>query len=144
MTRIAEIPARAAALALVSLGLSGAEKPAAAEPEAIVVPSGQAITYLETVQATPGPEGLTTRFRFVAPGIARDAGGIDAEAAQEDMAWLCENFAVPRLPATGPIPSQVIISLADRAVPFGEAAPDVTQFFEAYSIDGGRCVWEPF
>ena len=31
-----------------------------------------------------------------------------------------------------------------RAVAFGEPAPEATQYFEAYSIDGDRCVWEPF
>jgi hypothetical protein len=27
-------------------------------------------------------------------------------------------------------------------VPFGEPAPEATQFFEGYRIDAGRCVWE--
>ncbi|MEZ5913987.1 MAG: DUF6497 family protein [Paracoccaceae bacterium] len=39
---------------------------------------------------------------------------------------------------------QVIISLAEAPVEFGVAAPEVAQFFEAYSRDGDRCVWEVF
>lgn len=108
------------------------------------VPSGQEVRYLDTVQSAPGPEGLAIRFRFVAPAIARDSGSVGAEAAQADMEWLCNSFALPRLSATGPAPSQVIISLSDRAVAFGETAPEATQFFEAYAVVDGRCVWEAF
>lgn len=110
----------------------------------LVVPSGQAVTFLDTVQAAPGPEGLTIRFRFVAPDIARDRGKVTSEAAQDDMAWLCQNYALPRLPATGPVPEQVVISLSDRPVPFGEADPATTQFFEAYRVEGSTCYWEAF
>lgn len=107
-------------------------------------PSGQRIDYVETIQGLPGPDGLTIRFRFVAPGIARDGGNVDAETAQADMIWLCDVFALPRVAATGPVPAQIIISLADRAAPFGEPAPEITQFFEAYTINDGHCLWDAF
>lgn len=123
---------------------AGAQEPGAAAGEVIPVPSGQEVRYLDTVQTAPGPEGLTIRFRFVAPAIARDGGTVDPETAQADMEALCNAFALPRLPATGPTPAQIIVSLADRAVAFGEPAPDVTQFFEAYTVEDGRCVWEAF
>ena len=110
----------------------------------IVVPSGQEVRFLDTILAEPGPEGLTQRFRFIAPAIARAGGTIDAETAQADMEVLCNDFALPRLAQTGPVPAQVIIVLSDREVAFGEPAPEATQYFEAYSIDGDRCVWEPF
>lgn len=110
----------------------------------IAVPSGQEVRYLDTVQAAPGTEGLTIRFRFVAPAIARDGGTIDPATAQGDMEALCNSFALPRLPAVGPQPGQIVISLSDREVAFGEPAPEVTQFFEAYVVEDSRCVWEPF
>jgi hypothetical protein len=112
--------------------------------EALAVPSGQEVRFLETVQSAPGPDGLAIRFRFVAPAIARTTGTIGAEAAQADMEWLCNNYALPRLPAAGPVPSQIIVSLSDREVAFGEPAPETTQFFEAYAVEGGHCVWEAF
>jgi len=112
--------------------------------EPIAVPSGQEVRFLDTIHAEPGPEGLTQRFRFIAPAIARAGGTIDAETAQADMEALCNDFALPRLAQTGPVPAQVIIVLSDREVAFGEPAPEATQYFEAYSIDGDRCVWEPF
>ncbi len=112
--------------------------------EPIAVPSGQEVRFLDTIHAAPGPEGLPQRFRFIAPAIARAGGTIDAETAQADMEALCNDFALPRLAQTGPVPAQVIIVLSDREVAFGEPAPEATQYFEAYSIDGDRCVWEPF
>lgn len=122
--------------------LKGSDAPVPAA--GIAPPSGQPISFLETINAAPGTEGLATRFRFVAPRIAREGGSIDAETAQADMEWLCNNFALSRLPTTGPVPSQIIISLADRELVFGEPAPEATQFFEAYAVEDGRCVWEPF
>jgi hypothetical protein len=60
------------------------------------------------------------------------------------MAHLCQSYALPRLSETGPVPAQIIISLSDRPVPFGEASPEATQFFEAYRIEGDACIWEAF
>lgn len=111
---------------------------------AIVTPSGQTVTLAEVVWAAPGPEGLTTRFRFVAPAIAVEGGTVGFDAAAEDMLWLCQTFALPRIALTGPVPAQIVISLSDRDVAFGQAAPEATQFFEAYSIEDGVCVWQVF
>lgn len=111
--------------------------------EEVPVPSGQPVTFLEAILNEAGPDGMTARFRFVAPGIA-EGGGVAFETAASDMAYLCETYALPRIAVTGPMPAQVVISLSDRPVPFGQAAPEVTQFFEAYSIDGATCIWEAF
>jgi hypothetical protein len=72
--------------------------------------------------------------------------GVQAAAAQaqQDMAFLCDSFAIPRLTATGPMPAQIVISLSDRPVPFGEPSEDATQFFEAYRPGDGICIWEPY
>lgn len=112
--------------------------------EGIDVPSGQPVTYLDTITDAPGPEGLTARFRFVAPQIAREGGTMPFEMAAGDMDYLCETYALPRLPAIGPEVVQVIITLMDRPVPFGELDAEATQFFEAYRPEDGRCVWEGF
>ncbi|WP_236937752.1 DUF6497 family protein [Frigidibacter mobilis] len=113
----------------------------AAAAEEIVTPSGMAVSWLETVHGAPGPEGLTARFRFLAPAIA---GEVDFETAAEDMHWLCETFALPRLSVLGPQPSQVVISLADREIPFGQTDPAAVQYFEAYRPEGDACEWEMF
>lgn len=114
------------------------------EDAAIAVPSGQVVTLQEIIWNAPGPMGLVTRFRFLAPAIARDGGTVGFAAASADMAHLCQVFALDRVVQAGPAPAQVIISLADQLVPFGEAAPEATQYFEAYRIEDGACIWEAF
>lgn len=111
----------------------------------VPVPSGQAVTLVEVIWNASGPEGMAARFRFLAPDIARQGGGVDFETAAADMAHLCQGFALPRLAGAGaPEGAQVIISLMDREVPFGQSDPEATQFFEAYRIEGGACIWEAF
>ena len=112
--------------------------------EAIEVPSGQEITLLDVIWNVPGPDGMATRFRFLAPAIARGAGLVDFDIAAADMSHLCQEFALPKVTGSALLPSQIIISLSDRAVPFGETDPDATQFFEAYRLENGACIWEVF
>lgn len=107
----------------------------------VAVPSGQPVTLQDVIANAPGPEGLTLRFRFLAPAIA---GSVDFDTAAADMQHLCDSFAIPRLAEIGPQAQQVVISLSSEAVPFGEPAPDVVQFFESYRIEGDSCVWEMF
>lgn len=115
-----------------------------AKTDNLTVPSGQAVTFLGVVMNAPGPDGLTARFRFLAPAIAREGGSVDFDTAAADMLDLCQNYALPRIASSGPQPSQIVISLSAREVPFGEADPDATQFFEAYRIEDGTCIWEAF
>jgi hypothetical protein len=68
----------------------------------------------------------------------------DVETTADDMQALCDGYALPRVEGMVPKPQQVIISLASEAVPFGQPAPEVVQFFEAYRIADGACVWAAF
>jgi hypothetical protein len=104
----------------------------------VPVPSGLAVTLHEVIWNVRGVAGLTLRFRFVAP----DLGTVDLETALADMQTLCETYAAPKITDFGPAPQQIIISLEDAARPFGEAAPDGVQYFEAYRIENGACIWE--
>lgn len=141
--------ARLAAMAAVLAGPAAGQEtgvelvvePGDAMP--IEVPSGQQITLQDVIWNAPGPDGLALRFRFLAPGIA-PGGGVTFETAAADMQHLCDTYALPRIADQRPHPEQVIISLSDVAVPFGEAAPEATQFFESYRIEDGVCVWEMF
>lgn len=118
------------------------------EALAIAVPSGQVVTLQETIWNAPGPEGLVTRFRFLAPAInpetAVDSAVIGFDAAAADLAWLCQNYALDRVVQTGAVPAQIILSFEDRPLPFGEAAPDAVQYFEAFRVENGSCIWEVF
>lgn len=121
-----------------------AAKDAAGVPVDLALPSGQKVRWLETLRDIGGPAGLTYRFRFLAPAIAKKGGSVSAEAVQDDMQALCDGFALPRLPNQGPRPEELVISLSDKPVAFGAATPGVTQYFEAYRPDGATCAWEGF
>lgn len=112
----------------------------------IEVPSGQPVALLERLVDAPDPAGQTWRYRFLAPQIARGAPqAIDFETAGEDMGALCAQFILPDVRRSGlPAPARVVITLMDRPVPFGEPAPDATQFIEAYALSEGACQWEAF
>ena len=110
----------------------------------IAVPSGQVVTLLDVIWNAPGPTGLAVRFRFLAPAISRATGAVDFATASADMLHLCQTYALPRIAEFGPEPSQIIISMSDMAVPFGEPSPDATQFFEAYTVQDDACIWEVF
>jgi len=84
------------------------------------------------------------RFRFLAPDVARGAGTITYAEAGPDMEALCADVALPYLADWDIAADKVVISLSDRAVPFGQADPDATQFFEAYGVKDGACIWEEF
>ena len=106
----------------------------------IAVPSGREVALIDVITSAPGPEGATARFRFLAPGLTEAEVGSSAA----DMQALCDGYALPRIEAMVPAPQQIVISLSSEAVPFGEAAPDVVQFFEAFQPGAGTCTWEPF
>jgi hypothetical protein len=108
--------------------------------DVIAVPSGRDLSLIEIVTNAPGPSGAAARFRFLAPGLTQD----DAVTAAADMQALCDSFALPRIDGMVPAPQEIILSFSADAVPFGEAAPDTVQFFEAYSVATGACVWEPY
>lgn len=115
-----------------------------AQAQPVTVPSGQDVEYVNVVRDARGSRGLTWRFRFVAPDIDRASGQIDHETAMKDMDFLCQNFAIERLPNIGPRPNQVIISLSSQPIDFGASDPEITQFFEVYGIVDNDCIWEPF
>lgn len=130
-----------AAAATATAALQAAELEAL---DAIALPSGQTVTWVDSVMDAPGPEGLTLRFRFLAPAIARDGGTVPVEKAQDDMQVLCDRYALPRVSSTGPQPSQIVISLSDRPVTFGVPDETATQLFDAFAIAEGRCDLQVF
>lgn len=127
------------------IALASAAVPAAAEQDAaalrVKLPSGLEAELLEVLSG-PSAAGLIYRFRFVAEGLAPSAETV--EQVQLDLQYLCDSYAIKRLPEIGPQPAQIIISLADRPTEFGVADPDARQVFEAFSPAGGACIWEMF
>lgn len=117
---------------------------AGAEAAGIDLPSGRVVSFQDVIWGEPGPSGLTVRFRFLDPGLAAEKNNLDFFGAEDDMRYLCETYALERIASTGPQPAQIVISIADRPVAFGDLDTEATQLFEAYSRDGAACVWEGF
>ena len=130
---------RATALVLILIAPAGVQAGPSAAGGAIIPPSGHAVSLQEVIWNVPGSNGMALRFRFVAPDIGA-GGGQTAAMAQGDMQWLCDTYALSHmadLPA--PQPAEIIISLSDRALPFGQAAPDAVQYFQSFAPKGGLC-----
>ncbi|WP_425354924.1 DUF6497 family protein [Oceaniglobus trochenteri] len=106
----------------------------------VSVPSQQPVVLLDVITNVPGV-GLTYRFRYLAPHIG---AGAEYDRDVADMQHLCDSHALKRLSGIGPVPNQIVITLADRPVAFGEMSPEAVQFFEAYRPGEGICIWEGF
>lgn len=130
------LPLAAICLAASALLALGGCNEAGPPLDAVTVPSGRLVTFLDVVTNAPGAKGATARFRFVVPDLTAQ------DDASADMEALCNTYALPRIGGMVPEPQQIIVVLANQAVPFGQAAPDAVQFFEAYSVTNGSCMWE--
>ncbi len=119
--------------------------PALAEGAGVIaLPSGREVAFHDVIWSEPGPAGLTLRFRFLEPDLARALEALDYDTLEADMAYLCEAYALERIANTGPQPNQVVISVSNRPVDFGDTDPDAVQVFEAYTPGADGCIWEGF
>jgi len=106
------------------------------------VPSGQPVTLDEVLIEAVGAEDWL-RFRFLAPGLTPEVAR-DFATLQADIDTLCTEVALPYLQEFALAPDVLVISLMDRPVPFGAAAPDALQVFEMYRVESGACLWQEF
>ncbi|EPX86618.1 hypothetical protein ruthe_01435 [Rubellimicrobium thermophilum DSM 16684] len=92
--------------------------------------------------AGPGGAGGLARFRLMVEGLGGEGAGWEDVAG--DFAWLCERLALPALAAHGWTPTEVVIALSDREIPFGRMDPEAVQFIEGFRIAEGACVPQAF
>lgn len=106
------------------------------------VPSGLTLSLQEvlTDQMQDGTTAL--RLRFVAPDIGKDS--VTYATVADDFFTLCEGVGLPALAATDQAIDQIIVSFSDRETAFGVANPDVTQYFEVFTLEDNTCIWEAF
>lgn len=114
----------------LALGLGLALLPGVAQAEG--VPSGLAVELYDVVVE---PEAGLARFRFVAPELR----ALEFEAVEGDLPWLCDHVALPETRESGWEVSQIVVSIGDREVPFGESDPEALQYFSAFVFDGSAC-----
>lgn len=96
------------------------------------VPSGLEVALYDVVVE---PEAELARFRFVAPDLAT----LDFAAVEGDLPWLCDHLALPEVQDAGWPVAQIVISLGDRQVPFGQSDPEALQYFAGFVFDSGIC-----
>ncbi|HHS89391.1 MAG TPA: acetolactate synthase [Rhodobacteraceae bacterium] len=108
-----------------------------ASETSITLPSGRQVVLLDVIRGMP-EQTDSWFFRFLDPTLGPN---VDFGALEPDMQALCEDVALSQI---GKDVARVTIALLDREVPFGTAAPGAVQVFEAYSVDGQNCEWEPF
>jgi hypothetical protein len=82
------------------------------------------------------------RFRFLVPDIA--GGAVSFTVAFDYMVAMCEGVALPLVQAKEQKVDEIVISFSAEVVPFGQAVPEVTQYFQPFSIDDDQCEWEEF
>ena len=107
------------------------------------MPSGQSVTLHEVLVDTVSGENWL-RFRFIAPSINKDVGGLAYDSAFEDIEHLCTEIAVPYIAEYDMKSDLVVVSIADQKIEFGETNPDATQFLEAFRVKSDVCIWEAF
>lgn len=109
--------------------------------ETPVVPSGNDLQFQEMIFETRADSSRVARFRYVMPLIRQ---GVEFAQIEADFFHLCIGVAVPYLAIEGETVDQVIISMADRETEFGVLSTLGTQYFEAFSVQDGTCIWEGF
>ncbi|MCC5975676.1 MAG: acetolactate synthase [Rubellimicrobium sp.] len=122
--------------ALVAAGVAPGGPSAA---ETFRTPSGLEVTLFDVVLE---PEAGIARFRYLAPAL--EDGGVTYPEVAADFVWLCEAVGIAALEANDWDAPRIIVTLADRPVPFGEMDPDAIQFIDGFERQGGRCLWDEF
>ena len=102
--------------------------------------SGFDHTLFETLDST-SPDGTRVlRLRYVDESLTSE----DHQKVADDFAALCERDALPHNAQAAEKFDQVVISLANKKSEFGVFNPEVTQYFEAFTLENDSCIWEAF
>ncbi|RLJ60393.1 hypothetical protein BCF46_0592 [Litoreibacter meonggei] len=80
------------------------------------------------------------RMRLVAPQIA-DQEQFGFDVVEPDFQALCDGEGLRIVAEFAPNAREIVVSVASEAVPFGESAPNVVQYFDLFGVEGNTCVW---
>ena len=109
----------------------------------VSLPSGLVVAQqemrLEPVGA-PTHAVNTVRLRYVSAQLAAAEFGF--EQIEGDFTHLCTSFGLKARELSAPNAEEIIISIASQPTAFGETAPNVVQYFDAFKVEGDACIWE--
>ena len=117
----------------------GPETALCALDETLSAPSGRSVTLCEVLYERQPDESVWAVIRVV----DADLPPAGVEMVTNDHDWACETWGIPAL-TWEPRPTRVVVQIMESAFARGEPAPGVRQRIEAYSEDGGTCLWELF
>ncbi len=80
------------------------------------------------------------RVRFVQPALVGE-DAISFEKLEPDFQHLCDTEGLAQKEKSAPNAQEIIISIASAPVAFGETAPDVVQYIDAFTVENGACIW---
>lgn len=137
---------------LDSLGLPATTGPFSAEgfdsAELVTIEQLEAEGAIDSTIIIDLGDAGTGAWPDAGPALPADPSVLLQDPLHADLVWLCEQVALPALPAPGDTarPGLIIISLSDRPVRFGEIDMQAVQIFEGFSPadDGRTCRWEPW
>jgi len=107
------------------------------QADVLNVPSERAVTLVDVrieTDITP-PQA---RFRYLMPDLVAD---FEYEQVSADLLALCSTHALPELGKTNSEIRQIVVSLSDRSVKFGEVDAEAVQVFEQFLVDETQCIW---
>lgn len=126
-----------ALIAVVPMLMQSCEKDADSASD---IPSGFEHSLFETLEDTMPDGKRVLRLRYVADSL----GAEDHQRVSADFAALCARDALPHQAKADPKFDEVVISLANKKSEFAVFNPEVTQYFEAFTLKNGSCIWEAF
>lgn len=95
-------------------------------------------TYLHEAMVDAQTEPSSLRLRFVQPSLS---AGFDYSDVSDDLFALCQAQFRGEVAQNVAEMGQVIVSIANKEVPFGETNPDVVQVFEVFHLGDAGCEW---
>lgn len=105
----------------------------------LTAPSGLILNLYDVILEDDTP---LARFRFEVPEIAGNA--LPFAQVADDIQAVCDDTLLPGLKQSGWTQGQIIMQLSAQKVAFGVSAPEVTQYFQPFTIAGDTCIWEDF
>lgn len=106
------------------------------------LPSGLFVTQPDVrLEPTGAPTHAvrTVRLRYVSEQLGQKAFSFDQ--IEDDFAHLCETDGLMTRARSAPKAVQIIISISSAPLVFGEISPDIIQYFDAFDVVSGSCIW---
>lgn len=80
------------------------------------------------------------RLRYVLPQIG-GPNPVAFETIEPDFKYLCETDGLAHRAKSAPNAEEIVISIASAPVAFGEIAPEIVQYFDAFEVRENACIW---